>query len=84
MFQSTTSIYWTNVKKIVSEAIGPALIDLPKPLVHHCEIAILSLLYNQHFGKRSTELPELSPFPLSYAWCTKYAAFPVIAKACED
>ena len=60
-------------QKIVCEAVGPALLDLPKPLVHHCEIAMLSMLYNQHFGKQSTELSDLSPFPLSYAWCTKYA-----------
>ena len=41
-------------QKRVCEAVGPALVDLPKPLVHHCEIAMLSLLNNQHFGKRST------------------------------
>ena len=25
-------------------------------------------------GTRFTELAETSPFPLSYAWCAKYAA----------
>ena len=31
-------------QKRVCEAIGLALVDLPKPLPHHCEIAMLSLL----------------------------------------
>ena len=43
-------------QKIVCKAIGSALVDLPKPVVRHCEKAILSLLYNQPFGKWSTEL----------------------------
>ena len=68
-------LVWTNVSKYyrhlphryqkrVCEAVGPALVDLPKPLTHHCEIAMLNLLYNHHFGKRSTELAELSPLLL--------------------
>ena len=48
------------------EAVGTAFVDLPNLLVHHCEIAMLSLLYNQRFEKRSIELSELSSFPLSY------------------
>ena len=61
-------------QKPVCKAVGPALVDLPKSLVHYCEIAMLSLLCNHHFGKRSTELAELSPFPLIYVWCLKYAS----------
>ena len=79
------SLVWTSVskryrdlpdryQKQVCEAVDPALVGLPKPLAYHCEIAMLSPLYNHQFGKWSTELTELSPFPLSYVWCTKYAS----------
>ena len=54
-------------QKKVCEAVGPTLVGLPKTLVYYCEIAMLNLLYNKHFGKRSTEPSELSSFPLSYA-----------------
>ena len=73
-------------QKQICEAFGPALADLPKRLAHHCKIAMLSLSYRHHFGKCSTELSELFPFPLSYVWCTNMllAALPVIVIACED
>ena len=78
-------VAWTNVskhyrhlpdrsQKWVCKGVGPAFVALPKPLAHHCEIVMLSLFYNHHFGKRYTEFAELSPFPLLYAWCTKYAS----------
>ena len=57
-------------QKWVSEAVGPALIDLPKPRSSLWN----SLLYNHYFGKQSTELSELFQFFLSYAWCTKYVS----------
>ena len=73
MFQTTTDIYQTDIRnEFVRMLVLHLLICLN--LSNHCEIAVLSLSYNHHFGKWSTELAELSPFHLSYAWCAKYAS----------
>ena len=69
-------------QKWVCEAVSPALVDLPEPR-SSLWISMLSLLCNHHFGKQSTELAELSHFPLSYAWCTKYVSC-CFASNCES
>ena len=82
VFQSTTGIYQTDIRnEFVRLLVLHLLICLN--LTHHCEIAMRSLLYNHHFGKRSTELAELSHFPFSYAWCTKYVSC-CFASDCES
>ena len=74
-------------QKRVCQAVGLALVDFLKPLAHHCEVAMLSMLYNHHFGKRSIELAELSAFPLSLMLRVlnmNLAVLPVIVIACND
>ena len=39
-----------------SEAVGPALVDVLKPLAHRCKLAIIKLLYRYYFGECSSLL----------------------------
>ena len=73
-------------QKQVCQAVDPALADQKQLLAHRCKMAMLSLLYNFHFGNWSTKLSELFPSLLFMLGVSNMllAVFPVIVIACED
>ena len=53
--------------------VHPSLIASLEPLAHHRNVASLSLFYSYYFGRCSSELVELVPFPHSCGSSTRYS-----------
>ena len=60
------------LQKRVCRTVGPSLTASLEPLAHCRNVVSLSLLYRYYFGKCSSELAQLVPFPYSplpYSTC---------------
>ena len=53
------------LQKRICRSVGPSLVVSLKLLVHHRNVAILSLFYRYYFGRCSSELAQLVPLPYS-------------------
>ena len=53
------------LQKRICRVVGPSLSTSLEPLVHHRNVASLSLFYRYYFGRCSSELAELVPLPFS-------------------
>ena len=53
----------TNYRKEYAELLVLHLLLLSNPLAHHRNVARLSLFYRYYFGRCSSELSKLIPFP---------------------
>ena len=53
--------------------VGPSIAASLEPLTHRQNAASLSLFYGYFFGRCSSELPELVPFPNSQGRSTRYS-----------
>ena len=49
----------------ICRTVGPSLSASLEPLVHHQNVASLSLFYRYYFGRGSSELAQLVPLPYS-------------------
>ena len=61
------------LQKWICRTVGPSLAALLKPLVHHWNVASLSLFYRYYFGTCSSELAQLVPLPYSRGRSTRYS-----------
>ena len=61
------------VQKQVYKAPPLTLSESLEPLAHLCNVASLSLFCRYYLGKYSTELAELTPFPLTLSRSTRLA-----------
>ena len=52
--------------------VGPSLAASLEPLAHRRNVASLSLFYRYYFGRCSSELAQLVPFPFSRGKSTRY------------
>ena len=53
--------------------VHPSLIASLEPLAHQRNVASLNLFYSYYFGRCSSELVELVPFPHSCGSSTRYS-----------
>ena len=53
------------LQKQICRTVGPSLAASLEPLAHRRNVASLSLFYRYYFGKCSSELAQLVPFPFS-------------------
>ena len=60
------------LKKRICRAAGPTIAVSLEPLAHRQNIASQNLFYRYFFGRASTELAELVPFPFSSGRSTHY------------
>ena len=60
------------VQKQICRTVGPSLATSLEPLAHRRNVADLSLFYKYYFGRCSSELAQLVPFPFSRGRCTCY------------
>ena len=61
------------LQKQICRTAGPSLAASFEPLAHCGNVASLSLFYRYYFGRYSSELAELVPFPYSRGRCTRYS-----------
>ena len=61
------------LQKQTCRAVGPSLAVSLVPLAHCWNVASLSLFYRYYFGRCSSELAQLVPFPYSWGRCTCYS-----------
>ena len=54
-------------------SVGPSLAASLEPLVHHWNVASLSLFYRYYFGRFSLELAQLVPLPFSWGRSACYS-----------
>ena len=59
---------------------SPSLAASLEPLVHHWNVASLSLLYRYYFGWCSSQLAQLAPLPFSWGRSTCYSDIPCTAR----
>ena len=57
----------------ICRIIGPSLAASLEPLAHRRNVASLSLFYRYYFGRCSSELAQLVPFPFSRGRSTYYS-----------
>ena len=57
----------------ICRIVGPSLAASLEPLAHRRNVASLSLLYRYYFGRCSSELAQLVPFPYSRGISTLYS-----------
>ena len=66
VWASTPSCYLDLLDKLqkqICRVISPSFAASLEPLVHHQNVANLSLFYRYYFGRCSSELAQLVPFP---------------------
>ena len=61
------------LKKQICRTVGPSLAASLEPLAHCQNVASLSLSYRHYFGRCSSELAQLVPFPYSWGRSTHYS-----------
>ena len=64
---------WAGAQKRICRIVGPSLAASLEPLAHHRNVASSSLFYRYYFGRCSSELAQLLPFPFSQARSTRYS-----------
>ena len=60
-------------QKLMYRTVGPSLATSLEPLVHHQNVARLSLFYRYYFGRCLCESAELVPLPYSRGSSTHYS-----------
>ena len=60
-------------KKRICRTVGPSLAASLEPLAHHRNVTSLNLFYRYYFGRCSSELAQLVPFPYSRGRSTRYS-----------
>ena len=60
-------------QKRICRTVGPSLAASLEPLAHPLNVASLSLFYRYYFGRCSSELAQLVPFPYSRGRSTSYS-----------
>ena len=73
----------------ICSAVGPSLAASLAPLAHQRNVASLSLFYKNYFGRCSSELAQLGPFPFSRRRSTHYSDrlhdfYVTIPRCCKD
>ena len=61
------------LQKRICRTVGPSLAASLEPLSHRRNVASLSLFYRYYFGRCSSELAQLFPFPYSRRRSTRYS-----------
>ena len=61
------------LQKRICRVVGPSLAASLEPLAHRRNVASLSLFYRYYFGRCSSELAQLVPFPFSRERSTRYS-----------
>ena len=61
------------LQKMICKTVGPSLAASLEPLAHHRNVANLSIFYRYYFGRCSSELAQLFPFPYSRGRSTRYS-----------
>ena len=61
------------LQKWICRTVRPSLAASLKPLAHRRNVASLSLFYRYDFGRCSSELAQLFPFPYSRAKSSRYS-----------
>ena len=61
------------LQKWICRTVGPSLAASLEPLVHHRNVASLSLFYMYYFCRCSSELAQLVPLPYSRGRSTHYS-----------
>ena len=61
------------LQKLICRAVCSSLAASLEPLAQRQNMASLSLLYRYYFGRCSSELAQLVPFPLSRGRSTRYS-----------
>ena len=61
------------LQKRIFRAVGPSLAASLEPLAHRRNATSLSLSYRYYFGRCSSELAQLVPFPFSRGSSTRYS-----------
>ena len=61
------------LQKRICRTVGPSLAASIEPLAHCQNLASLSLFYGHYFGRCSSELAQLFPFPYSRGKSTGYS-----------
>ena len=61
------------LQKRICRTVGPSLAASLEPLAHRRNVASLSLFYRYYFGRCSSELAQLVPFPFSRGRSTSYS-----------
>ena len=61
------------LQKRICRTVGPSLAASLEPLAHRWNVASLSLCYRYCFGRCSSELAQLVPFPYSRGRSTRYS-----------
>ena len=61
------------LQKRICRTVGPSLAASLEPLAHRRNVASLSLFYRYYFGRCSSELAQLVPFPYSRGRSTHYS-----------
>ena len=61
------------LQKQICSTVGPSVAASLEPLVHHRNVASLSLFYRYYFGTCSSELAQLVPLPFSRGRSTCYS-----------
>ena len=59
------------IQNWICRTVGPSLAVSLEPLVHHGNVASLSLFYRYYFGRCSSELAQLVPLPYSWGKTTR-------------
>ena len=63
----------SNQQKWICRAVGPSLATSLQPMVHHQNLVSLRLAYRYYFGRCSSEIAQLVPFPYSWGRSTHYS-----------
>ena len=61
------------LEKPICRTVGPSFATFLEALAHRRNIASLSLFYRYYFGKCSSELAQLVPYPFSRGRSTRYS-----------
>ena len=61
------------LQKQIWRTFGPSLAAFLEPLAYHQNVTSLSLFYGYYFGRCSSELAQLVPFPFSQGRSTRYS-----------
>ena len=61
------------LQKRICRTVGPSLAASIEPLAHCQNVASLNLFYGYYFGRYSSELAQLVPFPYSRGKSTGYS-----------
>ena len=59
------------LQKRICKTVGPSLVASLEPLAHSRNVASLRLFYRYYFGRCSSELAQLVPFPYSREGSTR-------------